>query len=212
MKNPPSPPSLEALGLVTLLRPRLRRSRGAAMVEAGLVIPVLVCFLGLGTMMFRGYQTKLESNQSIRSAALDYASHDCEGTPSASGLGAPSTRGGVTKKDTTLAHPAHVSGNPESDALQDQMSKTSPAVRGQSGFADATYADKLIANPFPSKSSGGKGLSLRVRGERSTTLCNEPPMDGNLGSMAETVGSEVTKAAGTAGRAEGGRSDFRTKD
>jgi hypothetical protein len=182
-----------------LLAGRTRR-RGAAMVEAGLVLPVLVCFLGLGVMMFRGYETKIAQNHAIRGRALSFAAHDCDerAMPVAAGSGA------VSREETTLAAPGSI----DDTASGRAMAARSPAVSGRSGYASAHYADTTVKNPFPSKATEGKGLTLKVRGERSVTLCNDAPMDGDLASMAETIGSEVTTAAGGHEDTNGGREDF----
>lgn len=163
------------------------------MVEAALVIPVLVCFLGVGTMMFRGYQTKLEQNQAIRSAALDFAAHDCE--RQGSGLGA-SGKNQVTRRDTTVGAKPQAGGDQQAQDLESAMEKRSPAVNGRSGFAQAEYGTQTVGNPFVTKANGGQGLKLKVNGARSETLCNDAPMDGDLAHMAETIGGEVSKNTG----------------
>jgi len=186
------------------------RRRGAAMVEAATVLPVLVSFLGVGTMMYRGYQTKLDANQGIRSAALDFAAHDCAGTAGPVGLGAGG-KSAVSKSEAKLPGPNRVGGNDESQALQGRMAER-PAMSGESGFAEASYGARTVANPYGGHRREGQGPSLTVHGERSVTLCNEAPMDGDIGSMASTVTSEVSKAAGSTRSEQTRRSDFETKD
>lgn len=175
------------------------------MVEAGVVLPVLVCFLGLGVMMFRGYETKISQNHAIRGRALSFAAHDCDerSMPVTAGSGS------VSREETTLVAPGSI----DDSASGRAMAARSPAVSGRSGYASAHYADTTVGNPFPSKSTEGKGLTLKVRGERSVTLCNDAPMDGDLASMAETIGSQVaTAAGGSENRTGDGRDDFKTKD
>jgi hypothetical protein len=177
------------------------------MVEAGVVLPVLVCFLGLGVMMFRGYETKISQNHAIRSRALSFAAHDCDerAMPVTAG------NGSVSREETSLTAPGSVGSGGAGESGR-AMAARSPAVSGRAGYASAHYADTSVGNPFPSKATQGKGLTLKVRGERSVTLCNDAPMDGDLASMAETIGSEVTTAAGGHEDTNGGRDDFRTKD
>ena len=55
-----------------------RGSRGAAMVEAAVVIPVMVSFLAVIGLMKNGYDRKITINQQTRSQVLDYASHNCQ--------------------------------------------------------------------------------------------------------------------------------------
>lgn len=59
---------------------RERRSeRGAALVEAAVVIPVMLVFLGCIMFTHKSYQTKLDRQTNARSSALYYASHACKG-------------------------------------------------------------------------------------------------------------------------------------
>lgn len=177
------------------------------MVEAGVVLPVLVCFLGLGVMMFRGYETKITQNQAIRGRALAFAAHDCDESAMPVSVGS----GSVSREETSLVAPGS-SGKGGATEAERAMAARSPAVSGRAGYAEARYADTTVRNPFPSKATEGKGLTLKVRGERSVTLCNDAPMDGDLASMAKTIGSEVESAAGGSAKGEGGRDDFKTKD
>lgn len=58
---------------------RRRRQRGAAMIEAAIVIPVLCIFIGLIVFTHRSYSTKIEKQTATRAGTLYYASHACEG-------------------------------------------------------------------------------------------------------------------------------------
>ncbi len=59
---------------------RSRRSqRGAALVEAAVVIPVMLVFLGVITFTHKSYSTKLDKQTTLRAATLYYASHACSG-------------------------------------------------------------------------------------------------------------------------------------
>lgn len=58
---------------------RRRARRGAAMVEAAVVIPVMLIFLGLIVFTSRSYAKKLDKQTGTRASALYYASHNCEG-------------------------------------------------------------------------------------------------------------------------------------
>lgn len=57
---------------------RRRGARGAALVEAAVVIPVMLVFLGLTMWVHNSYDEKLASQTSTRAGTLYYASHDCE--------------------------------------------------------------------------------------------------------------------------------------
>lgn len=55
------------------------RSRGAALVEAALVLPVMVMFLGMTMFVHRSYADKIDLQATTRSEILYYGSHNCEG-------------------------------------------------------------------------------------------------------------------------------------
>ncbi len=55
-----------------------RAKRGAAMVEAAVVIPVMLVFLGLTMWVHNSYDEKLASQTSTRAQVLYYGSHNCE--------------------------------------------------------------------------------------------------------------------------------------
>jgi hypothetical protein len=54
------------------------RERGAALVEAAVVIPVMLVFLGLTMWIHNSYDEKLASQTSTRAQVLYYASHNCD--------------------------------------------------------------------------------------------------------------------------------------
>ena len=55
-----------------------RSARGAAMVEAIVVMCVMLVFLGMNTWAYRAYGGKIDQMSSTRRDALYYASHSCE--------------------------------------------------------------------------------------------------------------------------------------
>jgi hypothetical protein len=152
------------------------RSRGAALVEAAVVLPVMVAMLGLSMMMYQAYSTKLVSNQQIRSEVLDYASHNCKSqtitySGNSKGGGSVATgQGGVGSNDSISGGAVGASGG---------SAKTS----GIMAKSEVSYTEKNINNPKPSAALKGKGLNLKVNGEKSTALCNEEPEDGNIGGV-----------------------------
>jgi len=176
------------------------------MVEAAVVLPVMVCFLGVGAMMHRGYQEKLEQNQGIRNAALSLAAHDCDP--------ARADRSGATlATGPAPLRPAPRAENAQTEKLQDVAERNMPILRGEAGEAQASYSDRVVANPLPSKATKGFGLALTVHGERSVTLCNEEPKGDSLGAMAETMVDEITKAVGPRDPHESPESEsYKSKD
>ena len=53
--------------------------RGAALVEAAVVIPVMLVFLGCIMFTNRSYEAKIDKQMGTRAGILFYASHNCEG-------------------------------------------------------------------------------------------------------------------------------------
>lgn len=64
---------------IKLTRQNRRGERGAALVEAALVIPVMVVFLGLIMFTHRSYDVKMDKQLGTRAGTLYYASHACKG-------------------------------------------------------------------------------------------------------------------------------------
>ena len=60
---------------------RRKRSLGAAMVEAGVIMPVMVLFLGFMGFAYNMYSTKLGGMYSNRNAVWGYATNNCGGGP-----------------------------------------------------------------------------------------------------------------------------------
>lgn len=153
------------------------------MVEAAVVLPVLIAFLGLTMMMKQAYTTKLTSNQQIRSQVLDYASHNCKeqkisysGTSQGSGTGL--SAGATGSSDSTASGALGQSGG-------------SAKASGFMAKAEVSYASKTVVNPKPNTATRGTGLTLRVNGEKSTALCNEEPQDGNIGGLFRYATSAI---------------------
>lgn len=64
---------------ITRLRRYRGRTRGAALVEAAVVIPVMLVFLGCIMFTHKSYAMKLDKQQGTRAGTLYYASHACKG-------------------------------------------------------------------------------------------------------------------------------------
>src|SRR5512140_2576712 len=62
-----------------------RSRRGAALVEAAVVLPVLAIFLGLIMYEYNSYKQKISVQQTSRENSLYFASHGCRGN--SGGLG-----------------------------------------------------------------------------------------------------------------------------
>lgn len=149
------------------------RQRGAALVEAAVVLPVMCAMLGLTMMMFQAYGTKLDSNQHSRSQVLDYASHWCKSqkitySGNSSGGGNIATgESGAGASDSTSAGALAAGGG-------------GAKASGFMAKAEVSYAGKSINNPKPGLALKGTGIALKVNGAKSSALCIEEPQDGSF--------------------------------
>jgi Flp pilus assembly protein TadG len=57
--------------------------RGAALVEAAVVIPAMLIFLGCIVFTHTSYSAKMDKQMGTRAGALYFASHNCDGQPPA---------------------------------------------------------------------------------------------------------------------------------
>lgn len=158
--------------------------RGAAMVEAAVVIPVMVSFLGLTMMMGNAYTVKLTQNQQARSMALDYASHQCKQQV---------IQYGNTSRSSGSAGVGGVAGTGESNsAAALGQAPGSAKTSGIMAKTQVTYASTTIINPKPNMSTRGMGLSLKVNSLTSTAVCNETPEDGSLSGIFGWVKGQIS--------------------
>ena len=64
--------------MIALVGSKRAKARGAAMVEAIVIMCTMLVFLGMNTWAFKAYGGKIDQMSSTRRDALFYASHDCE--------------------------------------------------------------------------------------------------------------------------------------
>ncbi len=168
-----------------------RNSRkGAALVEAAVVLPVLVALLGVGMMLFRAYAEKLEANQEIRAAALDFASHDCERRALLEGPAPRRDSRALTGSD---GRDVSALGSGVTGPVLREVGRSSPALSGRSGTARAEYAARTIDNPRPSQATGGFVWRLTLHAAHAETFCNDPPREGAIAGLAEYVRDQVAR-------------------
>lgn len=148
-----------------------RGSRGAAMVEAAVVIPVMVSFLAVIGLMKNGYDRKITQNQQTRSQVLDYASHYCKSQTITYSNNSQSTGTGVNTGAASAG---------ESTADGAQGSVGSPKASGFMAKAEVKSTDSSVGATRAGITKG-RGLALQVHGENSVALCNEEPEDGSIG-------------------------------
>lgn len=150
-----------------------RKHRGAALVEAAIVIPSMLIFVGLIVFTFRSYRTKLDMQTKARAGVLSYASHGCDGSGDVLGDQVFSQ----SSDDTGLGGDDGV-GGPLNQAGQN------------SGGLDRSW--NMVRAIPPSQTIGGKiingnhvyGVSRKISAE-SVVACNEKRHDNDFTAVFE---------------------------
>ncbi|HWL85209.1 MAG TPA: TadE family protein [Polyangiaceae bacterium] len=162
--NPIPKDSKEVRGRATLAK--WIRRRGAALVEAAVVMPVMVSFLGMMVWFHSLYQTKETVLLDSRTKMLTYASHNC-GTGADPAGGTPPPPDGA---DT---------GTGDADAN---------AAKGQSGISKAMslvfHVENKAATPGTARGAYevASGWSQTLNSS-SYCMCNEKRRGGSLSDL-----------------------------
>ena len=157
---------------------RNRRARGAALVEAAVVIPVLLVFLGTIAFTHRSYAAKMDKQAATRAGTLFYASHACKGE-------IPADVGKVATQNT-------IETDSKADADASKLGKTNAA-----GAESAVSRDGNWAKSQPPKTTvNGRAVSdRRVIGLTRTVSagsevgCNEPVFKSKWTAVFQEIGS-----------------------
>jgi hypothetical protein len=146
-----------------------RRQRGAALVEAAVVLPVLAIFLGLIMYEYNSYKEKMKVQQTSRENSLYFASHGCRG---GSGFGGYGPAGYTLDTDGNTSYQGAIDkGPPGGDAMQ--------------GATDRSF--NMSQTDMSATATGG-GHSRVVKGS-SRAYCNERPENGDpIGVMKWSFG------------------------
>src|SRR5262245_18554497 len=112
------------------MRPSRRTERGAAMVEAVIVVSTMLVFMGIIVFTRRAYGMKLDLQQWTRANALDYASHACTGATQ----GAEQTTGSVD-----------VSGSPDVEAAAEKSKVAGGAAASRALNTATTRAGGTVS-------------------------------------------------------------------
>jgi hypothetical protein len=151
-----------------------RRSRGAALVEAVIVVPVLAILMAMMVFMWRVYSMKIAATALGREQIWTYAqSTNCgtSGDPS-KGYSDPSVSGSLSMVGG--------GGLPNLAGGVGPAGKYAPAAGGGDEFSkDIDVAAVSVPPVGIAAGAFGGGDSAQV-GAKLNLTCNEPPYDGNL--------------------------------
>jgi type II secretory pathway pseudopilin PulG len=142
---------------------RRKKQRGAALVEAAVVLPVLAIFLGLIMYEYSSYKEKMKVQQTSRENALYFASHGCRG-----GSGGLGGLGGYGPAGYTLD-------NDGNTTYQGAIAKGPPGADAMQGATDRSFN---AAQSSMSAQAQGGGRTRTVKGT-SQAYCNERPENGD---------------------------------
>jgi hypothetical protein len=156
---------------------RLRRARGAILVEALIVIVAMVLFLVAFLFTHQAFTLELRVQSAARSAAFAFAMNGCEG-------GLPS---GLTPEDAKLiAAPTTMEGSSQTVADAQTRQIREPAAANAFNRAAAKNtgfgmpaAASISARGSASATDGQETMSSTLH-SRTTLLCNEKPREGTL--------------------------------
>lgn len=157
---------------------RRKRTRGAAMIEAVIVLSTLLVFLGLIVWTRNSYGMKLDMQQSTRSSSLYYASHGCTGDKGGSTSEASGTVPDSSPEAENVAKKSAISGS----AVASRVYNTASAkLAGKSTWAAVWDSNAGSGRAMEPKK---QGLSRPVEGSSKVT-CNEPEYDGGFNDFID---------------------------
>ena len=177
--------------ITKLLRSRKRRNqRGAALVEAALVIPVMLVFTGLIMFTHRSYATKMDKQLGTRAGTLYYASHACKGDIPADVV--PSLDNSDPAQNLpqgAAAKNAGKIGGSNSPGATAAVKRSNNLVKAQP--ADSTVGGKAVQN----------GQSFRLTRQisaASEVACNEETFPSKWTAVFQEIGSLYKSKGGLA--------------
>jgi Flp pilus assembly protein TadG len=164
---------------------RRRRQRGAAIVEAALVMPVMAVFLGLIAFTHHSYAAKIDKQAATRSGTLFYASHACTGDMPAdvTKMAVDNDVGADSKADADSAKlgGSNSPGATSAVSRDGNWAKSTPPATNVTGLAASDHG--LIT--LNRKISAG-----------SEVACNEPVFTSKWTAVFQEIGSMYSSHAG----------------
>jgi Flp pilus assembly protein TadG len=168
---------------------RRAKARGAAMVEAVIVMSVMLMFMGLIVWTRNSYAMKMDLQQETRSSSLYYASHACTGDKNA----ASSERTGTVQDSSPEAETAAKKTN-----LAGAIAVASRAYNTARTVASGTSSFQAIWDAAGGVNVRRQGLSRKVESSSKVT-CNEPRFDGGFKDWIQFGISYLGGGLGAAG-------------
>ena len=152
-----------------------RSQRGAALVEAAVVLPVLLGFLAIMTMIRAVYVEKIDGATKTRSDVLSFAGNGCEGKFGKAAK-VPVLSGALPGSSLTEKHTKKAAGS---------SSGTRDATSGVMQKAMATIEARSVSTQT------GPKWTATVSGHASFLLCNEKAQGSGMTGLAGWITSTV---------------------
>ena len=152
-----------------------KSKRGAALVEAAVVLPVLLGFLAIMTMLRAVYVEKIDGATKTRGEVLAFAGSGCEG------------------KFGSAAKVPITSGSLPGSNLADKHTKKAAGSSGGTRDATSGVMQKAMAKIEARSISTATGLkwTATVAGHASFLLCNEKAQGSGMSGLAGWITSTV---------------------
>jgi hypothetical protein len=152
-----------------------RKQRGAALVEAAIVLPVLIGFLTVMVMLRAVFVEKIDGATKTRSDVLSFAGNGCEGK-FGTATRVPVLAGGLPGSSFTDKHTKKAAGS---------SAGTREATSGILQKAMAKIDEREVA------SKNGPKWRGKVGGHASFLLCNEKAHGSGISGLAGWITSTV---------------------
>lgn len=164
---------------------RRARKRGAALVEAAIVLPTMVFFLGCTVFIHRAYAVKIDKQMGTRAGVMYYASHGCDGE--------------VPKDMVPIldyADPMNIEG--PSTQTADKFGPSAPAIRAGLkrglNMVRAKPSDTVVSGS--GVRDGRTQVLSRKVSARSEVACNEKAYGGSPASLVEFLAAFAKSGGG----------------
>lgn len=166
--------------------PKRSRTRGAALVEASVVIPTLLVFLGLIVYVHKSYDSKMNKQMGTRASVLYYASHGCEGA-------APESTVPIVDAPNPNDDPASQG---KADKAAGKLDANSRAgLDRRMNLVRAQPADTDLSPTHIVRDGQSHFLSRKIKAA-SEVACNEKRYDSSWTSVFQFIGGYARSGGG----------------
>jgi hypothetical protein len=169
-----------------------RSQRGAALVEAAVVLPVMLVFLGCIMFANRSYEAKIDKQMGTRAGVLYYASHNCEGNVPAGVL--PPIRATGDSGQSQAGAPSGAGTNPSRLGGGGNTAGAAAGMERSWNTAKAAPADTPVLGSAVQDRTR-VFLNRNIHAE-SQVACNEKPFPNDWTAIIQFIGAFARHGGG----------------